>query len=401
MYALYNFFLHRKWSGPVSSLAFRTGLRLRAAVHAARNALGRLTAPTPRLIRPPARDRLKKILIVRVDRVGDIVLTTPMLRALRRALPDARIDWVVQKKYAGLLNSYEGWNEVFTWSDIDDRNEGKSLAATLRRQGYDAAVIASTAPAGYRLALEAGIPVRTGWDAKGYGYSLSAALQDDRAQADRHQVENNLKLLEPLGIFDPDPAFPFRETDAGRAQRDHFLQQAGIAPNEKILVLHPGSFSPRVRWAPERFAELAALAAANGMRTVLLGAGPVEAALVEDIRIAANAAVIPAVNTFDLEGLAAFLGSVHVFVGNSTGPMHVAASAGAWTLAVFGSRYPLDRHELWRPWGPKGVVIESRTATCCGMPWTCAGMPCLAEIPAAQVWEEVRRVWGEPPAGHA
>lgn len=396
MYALYNYFLHRKWTGPFWSRAFRAGLRARDALHAARDAVGRVFLAAPALEAPPDPASLRRVLIVRVDRVGDIVLSTPSLRALCRALPRARIDYLVQEKYAPLLRSYEGWNEVVTWKDIDDPVERRRLAATLRARGYDAAVIGSTAPAGYRVARAAGIPVRVGWKAKGFGHTLSAGLDDDRARAVRHQVENNLRLLEPLGIREDAPAFPFRATEAGRRQLEAFLGREGLSAGEKILVLHPGSFSPRVRWAPRRFAEVARLARAAGLTVVLLGSGPVEAALVEDVDAAAGGGLIRAVDAFDLEGLAAFLGFAHVFVGNSTGPLHVAASAGAWTIGVFGSRYPLDRRELWAPWGPRGIAVETRGKPCCGLPWTCEDMHCLADIPASQVWEAVREVWDKP-----
>ncbi len=392
MYSLYNYFLNRKWSGPVWGTAFRFGLRLRAAFHAARDLQGSLFSRAPRA---PVHGEaaLRKILIVRIDRVGDIVLSTPALRALRRALPDAEIDYLVQAKYSGLLNNYAGWTRAIGWKDIDDASERARLSEQLRAHGYDAAIIGSTATAGYRLAREAGIPVRIGWRAKGFGHTLTAALRDDRATADRHQVENNLRLLEPLGITDPHPVFPGIETESGKAQRARFLAEHGIAPEEKILVLHPGSFSPRVRWAPEKFAELAERAAEAGMRIVLLGSGATERDLVGHIWDLSGRRAVKALDAFDLEGLFSFLAHTQVFVGNSTGPMHVAASAGAWTIAVFGSRYPLDRHELWRPWGPKGIVIESKTATCCGMPWTCRDMPCLREIPAQQVWDAVQGAW--------
>src|SRR5690606_32197436 len=110
----------------------------------------------------PPPGTLRRILIVRVDRVGDIVLSTPALRALRRALPAAKIDYLVQAKYARPLDAYEGWNEVVRWNDIDDAAERATLAKLLRGRGYDAAVIGSTAPVGYRVAREAGIPIRVG-----------------------------------------------------------------------------------------------------------------------------------------------------------------------------------------------------------------------------------------------
>jgi ADP-heptose:LPS heptosyltransferase len=392
MYSLYNYFLHRKWSGPFYGKAFRMGLASRRALHGLRDRLGYVFAPTPPLQGPPPRETLRRILVVRTDRIGDIVLSTPALRALREALPGAEIDYVVQEKYAPLMEAYPGWNRLFTLKDRDSREEARALAPILRERRYDAAIVGNTAASSYRLARLAGVPIRVGWRAKGYGHSLSAGFPDDRAVASRHEVENNLKLLEPLGIFEREPRFPTRETEAGRRQLEAFLAAEGLSHAEPLLVLHPGSFSPRVRWGLEKFADLAARAMREGMRVVLLGSGG-EATLVEEVWRKSGERAVKAVDRFDLQGLVSFLGHARAFVGNSTGPMHIAASAGAWTLAIFGSRYGLDRHELWRPYGPKGMVIEAAGVKCCALPWTCADMPCLGNITAAQAWEAVRKAW--------
>jgi ADP-heptose:LPS heptosyltransferase len=338
---------------------------------------------------------LRRILIVRTDRIGDIVLSTPALRALREALPQAEIDLVVQERYASLLEAYPGWNRLYTLKDRDSRDEARALAPILRERRYDAAVVGNTAASSYRLARLAGVPIRVGWRAKGYGHSLSAGFPDDRAVAFRHEVENNLRLLEPLGIAAKDgvaPRFPTRETESGRKQLDAFLAAEGLPRSEPLLVIHPGSFSPRVRWGLEKFAELAGRAMREGIRVVLLGSGG-EAPLVEEVWRKSGEKAVRAVDRFDLQGLVSFLGHARAFVGNSTGPMHIAASTGTRTLAIFGSRYGLDRHELWRPYGPKGVVIEAPGVKCCALPWTCADMPCLGSITAAQVWEAVREAW--------
>jgi len=83
---------------------------------------------------------------------------------------------------------------------------------------------------------------------------------------------------------------------------------------------------------------------------------------------------------------------VLVFVGNSTGPMHIAASVGAWTIAVFGNRYPMDRWELWKPWDQRyrGGVKEIPMLRL--HPWTCAHMECLSSITVEDVWNEVSRI---------
>jgi hypothetical protein len=160
MYSLYNYFLNRKWSGPFWSFAFRTGLRLRDLYHTARDAAGYLVNAAARANAAPETTTLRRILIVRVDRVGDIVLSTPMLHALRNAYPEARIDYLVQTRYAPLLKAYAGWSELITWDDVDDADEKARLIERIRAAGYEAAVIGRSMPAGYRQGVGAHVDLR-------------------------------------------------------------------------------------------------------------------------------------------------------------------------------------------------------------------------------------------------
>jgi len=121
----------------------------------------------------------------------------------------------VQNKYAALLNCFDGWSNVIG-VDINDKKQLRDIGDTLRKTHYDVVIVQHPAKYAYGLAKNANAPCVIGWNAKGFGYLLTNGFKDDRGAADRHQVENNLRLLSPLGIFDSEPSFPIKETPSGQ-----------------------------------------------------------------------------------------------------------------------------------------------------------------------------------------
>lgn len=386
---LYDKILHGKFTGVGSTLYFTWGLKLRSLFFKIRDFKGRL------LYRPKRQaldlSKVNKIVLIRTDRIGDIILSTPALKALRARFPNARIDYVVQEKYASLLNCFEGWNTVIK-VDIHNPKQLKAIGMQLGRDHYDVAVVMHPAKYAYLLARAAKAPCVIGWKAKGFGYLLNHGFEDDRGRASRHQVENNLKLFSPLGVSDNAPSFPIKETPSGIRQHAEFSLKHEITATDKVLAVHPGSYSPRVRWMPRNFGGLIDRAREAGLKVVVLG-GKGDERVIEEVMQATSFKPIVAISELDFEGLVSFFRHVLVFVGNSTGPMHIAASVGAWTIAVFGNRYPMDRWELWKPWGPKGIVVASKKYQCFDCtPWTCAHMECLSSITVEDVWNEVSRI---------
>jgi ADP-heptose:LPS heptosyltransferase len=389
MSILYDKILHGKFTIAGSKLYFAWGLKLRSFFFKIRDFNGRL------FYRPQRESldlsKINRIVLIRTDRIGDIILSTPALKALRAQYPNARIDYVVQEKYAALLNCYDGWSDIIK-VDINNPKQLKAIGRRLWLNRYDVAVVMHPAKYAYQLARASKAPCIIGWKAKGFGYLLTYGFDDDRGRANRHQVENNLRLFSPLGVSDAYPSFPIKETQSGARQYMEFCGKHDIKADDRVLAIHPGSYSPRVRWMSGNFGGLIDRALGAGLKVVLLG-GKGDASVIEEVLQATSSKPVVAISELDFEGLVSFFRHTLVFVGNSTGPTHLSASAGAWTIAVFGNRYPMDRWELWKPWGPKGIVVTSKKYQCFDCtPWTCAHMECLSSITVDDVWNEVSKV---------
>ena len=351
---------------------------------------------------------IRRVLVLRPDHLGDVVFALPAIQALRAALPGARIDLLVATGSRPLFpqNVGEGLEFLFfdaPWLARPARARAGlrgalSLARQLRRRAretggpYDLAV---DLRGDFRLILAArlaGARYLAGRGITGLGFLLDA---EAREVAGRHQVEGNLALLEAAG-FDhretPNPSIVLtqEEIEAGRA----VLRGHGVAGAKLVVGVHPGAGLATKRWAPEKYATLIArIASELPARVVLLG-GPGDRPAADAV-LAALGEARSSRRLVDLCGalpdLRAFMGvarACHLFVGNDSGPAHIAAALGVPVLCLFSATN--DPAE----WGPRGgaVVVLRRRIECegCGLA-ECGHHSCMVQLDVEAVFQAVRR----------
>jgi lipopolysaccharide heptosyltransferase II len=301
------------------------------------------------------------ILLIRLRLVGDVVFTTPVLRALRRRFPDARIAYLVEPGAAPVVAGNPHLDELF----IAARSRGLQriaddlrLAAALRRSHFDLVIDFHGGPRASWLAWASGAPRRIGYTIAGRSWMYTECVPRPRQLRPRHSVENQWDLLERLGVppttRDADPTEMSESLDAGRAV-DARLRQAGVGPDDELVVLHVSAGNPFRRWPVESFAKLAAALAAGGSgRRVVITSGPSEpdaAVLVADqarAQMSATADRILRCGEFDLPELRSLVGRAALFIGGDSGPLHVASTTATPIVALFGPTLP-ERSAPWRP----------------------------------------------------
>lgn len=286
---------------------------------------------------PPAvLPRGSKVLLRLPNWLGDVILCTPALAALRSARPDLELHALVKPS---VLAAVQGLPGVTSVTLLEGTGLGGTLEAAraLRKRGFAAALVF---PKGFReaaLVRLAGIPVRAGLDTDHRALLLSHPVAFTREDWNEHHAKQFAKVLSPLGILLKDEGLSFPVSEQDRAEASRLLSGAGVA--EPFAAFHiAASKAPRA-WHPERFAQVAkALEAAAGLRPVLLGTpgdGPVHQAFLAGCPSAVDLAGKTTLGT-----MAAVLERAALFVGNDSGPMHVAAAAGTKVVAVFGPGAP-------------------------------------------------------------
>ena len=297
--------------------------------------LANLVWPRPRVDLPPLSE-LRKVLVIRVDeRVGNQLLTTPLLRALKLGLPGAALHLLAPRQ--GHLVASPHVDRALLWQKRDAFRAPwrmRALLRALRRERYDLVVEAGHWSAfsltASLLARLVGPRVIVGHDRGDAARFLSHPVPHDPAST--AEVPAKLELLAPLGI----PARGLAlETGLGRdgaSERSagEVLHAAAIGALP-FALLNPGARLADRRWPPEAYAKVARGLAARGLR-VLVVWGPGEEKLAGDIAAGAGAPLAPPT---DLALLAAVMRRASLVVSNNSGPMHLAVAVGAPTVGVF------------------------------------------------------------------
>ncbi len=278
-----------------------------------------------------------RVLVRLPNWLGDVVLCTPALQALVKARPDLRLTALVKPGLGEAVRTLPGITAVLT---LEGTSAGAvwRQARALRGEGFAAAILF---PKGFRealLAKLAGIPIRCGLTADRRSLLLTHAVPFTRQDWHRHHVEQFAMVLSPLGVAlaGEFPTFPLEDADREEAAR--VLREAGLE-GRPFAVFHIAASKPPRAWHPERFGAVGrGLWERHGLTPVLVGA-PGDAEVHARFRNACPGAVDLAGKT-SLRGMAALLARASLFVGNDSGPMHLAAAAGVPTVAVFGPGAP-------------------------------------------------------------
>jgi lipopolysaccharide heptosyltransferase II len=305
--------------------------------------------------------RALKILLIRLRLIGDVVFTTPAIRAIARRYPEASITYLVERAAAPVVAHNPHLHEVI----VADRPRGLAriaydvrLARRLRRARFDLVIDFHGGPRSAWLALATGAPQRIGYAVPGRGWMYTTRVPwSPSLVPPRHSVLNQWDLLAPLDVGVPDPARDGVEmvaTPDAHAAVAARLTQAGVPPDAAVIVMHVSAGNPFRRWPAASFAEVAArLASEDPARRIIITSGPSDAeaagGVADEARRRAGdaAARIVRCGELDLAELHALATRAALYIGGDSGPMHVASTTSVPIVALLGPTLP-ERSMPWR-----------------------------------------------------
>ncbi len=299
-------------------------------------------------------DDVKNILLVRIDRIGDVILSLPMLPLLRRRFPNATISVLMRRYTRELVDHHSCVDEVILY---EHENRISSLLAILKKircRRFDIAIIPYPRFRPALLVFFASIPIRVGSGYRWYSFLFNRRVFEHRKNAQRHEVVYNLNLLQPLGIDTHErPEFEFSISASACDAVDSLLAGNSISHQDKFVILHPGSGGSARDWSAENFSRLGnELHRRLGVKALVTG-GKGEEPLVQKVTDGMTPKPLAVVGRLSLMELGALIRRARVFVSNSTGPMHIAATVGTPVVAFFPPIVQCSRVR----WGPYSVNI--------------------------------------------
>jgi len=305
----------------------------------------------------------QNILIVRTDRIGDVVLTTPSIKAIRQAYPSARITVLVALATYDLINGNPYVDEIL----VDDRQGHHKdlfgfflLVKEIRHKNFDLAVIYHTKRR-YNLAcFAAGIPYRLGYKNDKFGFLLSIPVKDTRSQGEKHEAQYCLDALKTIGIENNEQDMFVPIQKEAEIWLVNWLVENNLKPNE-FIVIHPGSSDPAKCWPAINFAQLMdKLYERYHIRIVLIGSLQTKSVSAEILRQSRHCAeFIDLTGKTSLAQLASLLRRSRLLISNDSGPVHVAAGVGGSVISLFLRNAPGINPERWQPLGPKSHMLSN------------------------------------------
>jgi heptosyltransferase-3 len=294
-----------------------------------------------------------EILIVRPRSLGDIVLETPAIAALHDWRPDLRISVLVEARFAAALEGNPGiTNIIFSRGFVETTRD-------LRRRRFAAVFNQHGGPTSAFLTAASGSPLRVCWKGFQYSFLYNVLVPDAKeffgtpiVHTVKHRMSQFYFAGLPCGNIPRAQVFP---QPPATQSVTRMLAEKGIAPGAPYAVLQPGARLASMRWPAARYAEIARwLRGAHGIASVVnLGAGDADIAA-EDRREMEDSAVIP--ESLPLNELIALVAGARFFVGNDSGPAHLAAATERPCVVIFGSTNPAQ----WRPWQTEYRTVHTR-----------------------------------------
>jgi len=305
----------------------------------------------------------QRILVIRLDRIGDVVLSTPVLRALRDAYPSAFIAMMVRPACRELLEGHPCLNAVILY-DKDGRHRGIGstirFARDLRRFRFDTVLVLHPSRRSHWIPWLAGIPARIGWNRKS-GWLLTRRVPHRKQEGAKHEAAYTLDLLRELGLTPPAPA-PSIALHPDAARRiDALLREAALSTEQgggPLVAIHPSASCRSKRWLPERFAHVADRLVELRQARIVLVAGEADAPHADAVARAMRHRSLNLAGRLSLGELACLLRRCTVLISNDSGPVHVAAAVGTPVVALFGRNQRGLSPARWGPVGPRHVVLQ-------------------------------------------
>jgi lipopolysaccharide heptosyltransferase I len=323
-----------------------------------------------------------KLLFVRLGSLGDIIHTVPAVGAVRGAMPQASVHWLVDARHLDLLELVEGVERIHALRPT--ATGWISAIGALRGERFDAALDFQGLIKSATLARSSGAARVIGFSKRALREPLAASFYTESVVPNDagHVIDKNLSLLRGLNIQHPAArSFTFARRPSAALQR--VRTQVG----ERFAIVNPGAAWINKRWHPERFGAVAeAIRLGHGLPSVVIW-GPGERELADRAVAASNGAALAAPAT-SVADLFALCGAASLMVSGDTGPLHIAAASGTPVVGIYGPTDPRRKG----PWAPADVCVSKFDACGCHHLRRCVrDRWCLEDVQAAEVVAAIDR----------
>jgi heptosyltransferase III len=338
----------------------------------------------------------ERILIIRTDRIGDVVLTLPMAAELKKQYPQAHITFAVRNYTAPIAKNCTYVDEVIVFPEDIQKVPAAKILPSISKYKFDTVFIVSPNYAVSLLMFLAKIPHRIGNGYRWFSFLYTNRIYDHRSKVKHHELEYNLRMLKSLGIDTvlSTASISYGLTIPKEASNTaaKLLKELKIPEKHQIIIVHPGSGGSAMDLPEEKFNELILSLEKENVGTILVTGNKNE----EDLcaKVCENTRAINLAGKFSLTELMGIIGKSDIFVSNSTGTLHIAAALGKQVVGFY-PKIKVCSAKRWGPYTEKSMIFEPAIDCKNCTRKKCEKLQCMNTIDIARVTKKIKEICSE------
>lgn len=340
-------------------------------------------------------DKYQRILVVRTDRIGDVLISTPVLKALRDHYPTSFIAMMVSPITKDLVEGNPYVDQVIIF-DKDKKHRGLlatlSFSKKLKKYGFDVALILHPTLRVHLICFLAAIRERIGYNRKA-PYFLTQQIFHKKEEGQKHELEYNFDLLKTLGISEVSRQLYMPIRESSERFVEELLREQGIRSQDKIVAINPAASCLSKLWPLQKFAQVIDHLIESYRVKVLIVADEPHRSLSEELLSLTKTRPMDFTGRFNLSQLASLFKRCVLVISNDSGPVHISVAVGTPVIAIFGRNQPGLSPLRWGPLGPSDAILHKKTDCAPCLAHACTRhFKCLEAISVEEVLEHVERL---------
>ena len=334
----------------------------------------------------------KNILIVRTDRIGDVVLSLPLAGLIKKHYPECKVSFLLRNYTKELADGHPHIDEVLILTEKNGKIPVGSNVSLLMEKSFDSCIVVYPTLITAFIVFLSGIKTRVGSGYRWYSFLFNRRVYEHRKYAEKHELEFNVNLLKMFGINETvtpeNVKFDIKINSASLESVKKTLKFSGVDLTKKLIIAHPGSGGSAIDLPIIMFSKIVSSLNNFTLATVVITGSEKEKEICDIVSGDSN--VINLAGKFKLSEIVALISCCSVFISNSTGPIHIAAALGIFTIGFYPKILACSQ-ERWGPYTPNKVVFlpEIECEDCTRE--QCEQLHCMNSINYEGVIREVER----------
>ena len=334
----------------------------------------------------------KNILIVRTDRIGDLILTLPLAGLIKKQYPDSKVSFLVRDYTKNLVSNHPFVDEIIVLKESKGNVPLFENVNIIKQKKFDYCIVVYPRFKISLIVFLSGIKNRIGTGYRWYSFLFNQKVYEHRKSAERHELEYNVNLLEKLEIkntiAEKNISYDLIVDENSIQNVIKILIDEKVDLHKPIIIVHPGSGGSSIDLPIIKFTELVKKLNDDNCQIILTGSQN-EIELCEKIKSSGKSKNFA--GRFNLDELTALISKSAMFISNSTGPIHIAAALGKYTVGFYPKIVSCSQ-ERWGPYTDKKLVYEPQIDCKNCTREQCEKLNCMNSIDITKVYTDIKNV---------